>query len=95
MEAVRTAPQSPWQNPYAERFIGSIRREFLDRVLIVGEDHLRRVLSRYVDYSQRWRKHLSLAMDAPDRRPVQLPDRGAVAVPEVGGLHHHYERRAA
>ncbi len=96
MEQVLAAPRSPWQNPYAERLIGSIRRECLDHVLVFSEDHLLRVLARYVDYSHRWRTHLSLAMDAPDRRPVQPPDQGAVvAVPEVDGLHHHYERRAA
>ena len=93
---VLTAPRSPWQNPYAERLIGSIRRECLDHVIVFNEGHLRRVLTRYVAYYHRWRTHLSLAMDAPERRPVQLPDEGVViAVSEVGGLHHHYERREA
>jgi putative transposase len=93
---VLTAPRSPWQNPYAERVIGSIRRECLDHVIVFNEAHLRRLLARYIDYYHRWRTHLALAMDAPDHRPVQLPVQGAVvAVPEVGGLHHHYERRAA
>lgn len=93
---VLTAPRGPWQNPYAERVIGSMRRECLDHVVIFSEDHLRRVLARYVAYYHRRRTHLSLAMDAPDRRPGQFPDQGAVvAVPEVGGLHYHYERRAA
>jgi transposase InsO family protein len=96
MTQVLTAPRSPWQNPFAERLIGSIRRECLDQVIVFSEAHLRRVLAGYVAYYHRWRTHLSLAMDAPDRRPVQLPEEGAVvAVPEVGGLHHHYERRAA
>jgi transposase InsO family protein len=96
MEQVLTAPQSPWQNPYAERLIGSIRRECSDHVVVFNEEHLRRVLARYVSYSHRWRTHLSLAMDAPDQRPVQPSEHGAVVeVPEVGGLHHHYERRAA
>ena len=96
MEQVLTAPRSPWQNPYAERLIGSIRRECLDHVIVVNEDHLRRVLTRYVAYYHRWRTHLSLAMDAPERRAVQTPEQGQIfAVPEVGGLHHHYERRAA
>jgi transposase InsO family protein len=93
---VLTAPQSPWQNPNAERLIGSIRRECLDHVVVFNEKHLLRVLTRYVAYYHRWRTHLSLDMDSPDGRPVQFPDQGAVvAVPEVNGLHHHYERRAA
>ena len=96
MEQVLTAPQSPWQNPYAERLIGSIRRECLDHVVVFNEAHLRRVLAGYVHYYHRWRTHLLLAMDAPDWRPVQSPEQGAIVeVPEVGGLHHHYERRAA
>jgi transposase InsO family protein len=96
MAQVLTAPRSPWQNSYAERLIGSIRRECVDQVIVFSEDHLRRVLVRYVHYYHRWRTHLSLAMDTPDRRPAQPPDQGAIiAVPEVDGLHHHYERRAA
>jgi putative transposase len=96
MAQVLTAARSPWQNPYAERVIGSIRRECLDHVIILSEDHLRRVLASYVAYYHQWRTHLSLAMDAPDGRPVQPPEEGPiVGVPEVGGLHHHYERRAA
>ncbi len=90
------APRSPWQNAYAERLIGSIRRECLDHVLVLSEGHLRRVLAAYFQYYHRWRTHLSLAMDCPDARRVQPPERGAVvAFPEVGGLHHHYERLAA
>ena len=93
---VLTAPRRPWQNPYAERVIGSVRRECLNHVIIFGEAHLRRILARYCAYSHHWRTHLSLAMDAPDGRPTQTPEQGAViGVPEVGGLHHHYERRAA
>jgi hypothetical protein len=93
---VLTAPRSSWQNPYAERVIGSIRRECLDQVIVFGEDHCRHVLTRYVAYYHRWRTRLALAMDAPDRRPVQSPERDAVVtIPEVGRLHHHYERRAA
>ena len=96
MEQVLTAPRSPWQNSYAERLIGSIRRECLDQVIVFSEGHLRRLLTSYFHYYHLWRTHLSLAMDSPDGRPVQPPDQGAVvAVPEVGGLHHHYERRAA
>jgi putative transposase len=96
MAQVLTAARSPWQNPYAERLIGSMRRECLDHVIICSEEHLRRILARYVAYYHRWRTHLSLAMDSPDTRPVQPPEQGAVVpIPKVGGLHHHYERRAA
>jgi len=90
------APRSPWQNAYAERVIGSIRRECLDHVVVIGERHLRRILSKYVAYYNGTRTHLSLAKDAPEPRSVQLPAHGAVAeVPRVGGLHHEYVRRAA
>jgi putative transposase len=93
---VLTAPRSPWQNPYAERLIGSIRRECLDHVVVFSEAHFRRLLTRYCDYYHHWRTHLSLAMDCPDTRPVHPPAQGAVvAFPEVGGPHHHYERLAA
>jgi len=90
------SPQSPWQNPYVERLIGSIRRECLDHLIVLGEDHLRRILTDYFGYYHRWRTHLSLEMDAPESRPVQEPVLAEVVeIPEVGGLHHHYERRAA
>jgi len=93
---VITAPRSPWQNAYVERVIGSIRRECLDHIVIFNERHLRRVLSSYVDYYQRTRTHLSLDKDCPDPRPIQPPRIGrAVAIPQVGGLHHRYERLAA
>ena len=96
MDQVLTAPRSPWQNAIAERVIGSIRRECLDQVVVFNEGHLRRLLATYFQYYHRWRTHLSLAMDCPDTRPVQPPEEGAVvAFPEVGGLHHHYERMAA
>jgi hypothetical protein len=75
---------------------GSIRRECLDHLVIFNERHLRRVLSSYVDYYQRTRTHLSLDKDCPDSRPTQLRSVGrVVAIPKVGGLHHHYERLAA
>ena len=93
---VVTAPRSPWQNPYVERAIGSIRRECLDHIVIFNERHLRRVLSSYTDYYQRTRTHLSLDKDCPDSRPIQHCSLGRVtAIPRVGGLHHHYERLAA
>ena len=87
IEQVLTAPRSPWQNAYAERVIGSIRRECLDQVMVFSEDHLRRLLVTYFQYYHRWRTHLSLGMDCPDTRPVQPPEQGAVvAFPEVGGI---------
>ena len=94
---VITAPRSPWQNPYVERLIGSIRRECLDHVIILSERHLRRVLSAYFQYHHDARTHLSLDKDCPRSRAVQLPFTAAniVAFPQVGGLHHRYERRAA
>ena len=96
IQAVRTAPRSPWQNAYVERVIGSIRRECLDHVIVVNEAGLRRVLASYVAYYMRSRTHLALAKDCPDATAVQAAVRGRiVATPEVGGLHHRYERVAA
>jgi transposase InsO family protein len=93
---VLTAPSSPWQNPFAERLIASIRRECLEYVLVLSERHLRRILTRYFGYYHQARTHLSLDKDAPDGRPVQPPELGLViSIPEVGGLHHRYVRRAA
>jgi putative transposase len=93
---VLTAPSSPWQNPFVERLIGSVRRECLDHILVLSEPHLRRILTAYFAYYHRARTHLSLHKDAPDVRPVEPPDAGrVVALPEVGGLHHRYVRRAA
>jgi putative transposase len=80
IEDVLIAPRSPWQNPFVERLIGSIRRECLDHMLVF----------------HRWRTHLSLAMDCPEPHPVSPPTRGRVmVVPEVGGLHHNYEWQQA
>ena len=93
---VLTAPQSPWQNPFAERLIGSIRRECLDHVVVLGERHLRRILTAYFAYYHRTRTHLSLEKDAPNGRRIEPPSLGPVlSIPEVGGLHHRYIRRAA
>jgi transposase InsO family protein len=93
---VIAAPRSPWQNAYVERVIGSIRRECLDHIVIFNERHLHRVLSSYVDYYHRTRTHLSLDKDCPDPRPI-LPRRigKVIAIPQVGGLHHRYDRLAA
>ena len=96
IEEVKIAPRSPWQNPYCERVIGSIRRDMLDHVIVLNERHLKRLLTEYVSYYYRFRTHLSLDMDCPEPRAVEPPETGVViAVPELGGLHHHYERRAA
>ena len=96
IQEVRTAPRSPWQNAYAERFIGSIRRECLDHVIVVNEAGLRRVLTRYFTYYEQSRTHLSLSKDAPIPRAIAMPSDGrVVAIPQVGGLHHRYERQAA
>jgi transposase InsO family protein len=96
IEEVVAAPRSPWQNPYAERVIGSVRRECLDHVIVLGERHLRRTLRSYITYYHGSRTHLALGKDTPDRRPVQSADGGmVVAFPQVGGLHHRYERLAA
>jgi transposase InsO family protein len=93
---VLTAPSSPWQNPFAERLIGSIRRECLDHVLVLSERHLRGILTRYFTYYHRARTHLALEKDAPCVRPTEPPEMGTVVqIPEVGGLHHRYVRRAA
>jgi putative transposase len=93
---VMSSPSSPWQNPYAERLIGSIRRECLDYVIVLGERHLRRVLAGYLAYYHGTRTHLSLEKDAPIPRRVQALAEGDVrAFREVGGLHHRYERCAA
>jgi transposase InsO family protein len=88
-----TAPRSPWQNGHIERLIGSIRRECLDHVVVLGEAHLRRILSGYADYYNRARTHLALDKDAPLGRPVHAIGR-VVAIPVLGGLHHQYARMA-
>jgi transposase InsO family protein len=96
IDEVLTAPRSPWQNPYVERVIGSIRRECLDHVIVLSERHLRRVLHSYLDYYHESRTHLSLNKDSPVPRPIQPAETGKViAFPQVGGLHHRYERLAA
>jgi transposase InsO family protein len=99
---VLTAPHSPWQNPFAERLIGSIRREcvdhiVVDHIVVLGEQHLRRTLARYFAYYPGARTHLSLDKDAPHGRPIERPELGRIIpIREVGGgLHHRYTRRAA
>ena len=95
IEETVIAPQSPWQNPYVERVIGSIRREVLDHVIILNERHLRRILSSYFSYYHGSRTHLSLCRNSPVPREIEPPEMGKViAVPQVGGLHHRYRRAA-
>ena len=96
IQAVRTAPRSPWQNTYVERVIGSIRRECLDHLIVVNAAGLQRVLTAYIAYYMESRTHLALEKDAPLARPVTPPSVGRlVATPHIGGLHHHYHRAAA
>ena len=94
IEEVVTAPQSPWQNAYVERFVGSVRRECLDHVIVFNKAGLLRLMTLYRAYYERSRTHLSLDNDAPIPRLVATARDGAavVAIPEVGGLHHRYER---
>jgi transposase InsO family protein len=94
IQEVLTAPQSPWQNGYAERLIGSIRRECLNHFVILNARHLRKTLTEYFRYYHRSRTHLGLAKQCPIEREVM--DRGMIVeTPELGGLHHRYERIAA
>ena len=96
IEEVISAPRSPWQNPYVERVIGSIRRDCLDHVIVFNERHLRRILLDYFNYYHSCRTHLSLNKDSPKPRAVEPESLGdIVALPQVGGLHHRYTRAAA
>ena len=85
------APVSPWQNSYAERLIGSIRRECLDHMVVLGEAHLRRVLRTCCRYYNAFRTHRSLGKDPPVHRPIQ-PNGNVGSRPILGGLYHHYRR---
>ena len=86
-----TAPASPWQNGFAERLIGSLRRECVDHFIVLGEEHLRRTLRAYAGYYNEIRTHRSLDKDAPVSRPVQRT--GIISsCPILGGLHHQYVR---
>jgi transposase InsO family protein len=95
IEEVVIAPRSPWQSPYVERFIGSLRRECLGQVIVLNERHLRRIVSDYLTYYHQARPHLSLQRNAPVPREVEPPVLGpVVGEPMVGGLHHRYRRVA-
>ncbi len=96
IEEIKTAAQSPWQNPYAEQVIGSIRRECPDHVVILRELHLKRILASDADCYHCVRTHLSLDKDTPYGRPIHSPEQGkTVEVKRIGGLHHEYVRMAA
>jgi putative transposase len=97
IKEVIIARRSPWQTPYVERVIGTLRRESLDHLIVVNEQHLWRLLRLFVnEYYHPCRTHLSLGKDAPEPRAVEAPETGRVVeLPLVGGLHHRYSRRAA
>ncbi len=95
IDELLTAPRSPWQNAYVERFIGSARRECLDHVIVFGASGLQRLMTCYCHYDEQTRTHLSLDKDAPIPRRITPASSGRiVAIPQVGGLHHRYERAA-
>src|SRR6202008_1613738 len=85
------APASPWQNGFAERLIGSIRRECLDHIIVLSEAHLRRILKSYARYYNETRTHLALEKDTPLSRTVKRTGR-ILCRPVLGGLHHEYDR---
>jgi putative transposase len=92
---VLTAPRAPWQNPFVERVIGSIRRECLDHFLILNETHLYRLLRAYVAYYNTTRPTpIARQQQSPTPSHRPLPDGWIIAIPQVGGLHHRYQRAA-
>ena len=96
IKQVLSTPRSPWQRAYVERVIGTIRRECLDHVIVFNQASLSRHLPSFLDYYHHSRCHLALAKDTPESRSVQPPEQGRViSIPQMGGLHHRYERRAA
>lgn len=96
IKEVLSAPRSPWQRAYVERVIGTIRRECLDHVIVFNQATLYQHLKAFAAYYHESRTHLSLDKDTPETRPVQSAEVGRiVAIPQLGGLHHRYERRAA
>jgi transposase InsO family protein len=96
IKPVLLAPRSPWQRAYVERVIGTIRRECLDHVIVFHAASLHRHVKSFLAYYHESRTHLSLDKDAPETRPVPAAAAGRiVAIPQVGGLHHRYERQAA
>ena len=95
IDEVPIAPRSPWQNPYCERIISSIRRECLNHLIVLSESHLKRILTNYFEYYHHSRPHLSLDRNSPTPREVESPSQGEViSIRQVGGLHHRYSRAA-
>ena len=95
IEQVRMAFRSPWQSPYVERLIGSIRRECLDHMIVLNEAHLMRILKSYFAYYHESRPHLSLDRNAPFHREIEPPEQGdVILIFHLGGLHHRYSRAA-
>jgi putative transposase len=98
LKPTRTTIQSPWQNGIAERWVGSCRRELLDHVIPLNEQHLRRLMRDYLSYYREDRIHDSLGKDTPDGRPVErkpYPHATVISNARLGGLHHRYEWDAA
>jgi transposase InsO family protein len=96
IKQVLSAPRSPWQRAYVERVIGTIRRECLDHFIVLNERSLYWHLRDFIAYYHRTRTHLGLQKDTPESRPIQSAEAGRIiSIPEVGGLHHRYERCAA
>jgi len=96
IDQFRIAPQSPWQNGFAERWVGTLRRELLDHLIVLGERHLLRAVLDHVAYYNGDRPHTALDRDAPIPREIEPPARGrVVALRRVGGLHRRYAREAA
>ena len=92
MNEVISAKKSPWQNPFVERVIGSIRRECTDHLVRLNEAHLRKILGEYVEYYNQVRCHQSLEGNAPEPRAVEDGDGSVYAIPHLGGLHYRYAR---
>jgi putative transposase len=98
IKEVISAPQIPWQNPFVERVIGSIKQECTDHVIFLNQEHLKNILCSYFEYYQNDRTHLSLEKDTPGNRPIQRRPVGkdkVIALPRIGGLHHRYEWQKA
>ena len=93
IKEVLIAPKSPWQNPFRERVVGSIRRESLDHFIILNEKHLRIILTEYIKYYNNCRTHLSLKKNSPVPREIERKGK-IISIPKVGGLHHLYQRAA-
>jgi hypothetical protein len=95
IKEVVTAPKSPWQNPFVERLIGSIRRECLDHIIIFNQKHLYKILKSYREYYLNARTHLPLEKNSPIPRRTEPKSKGKmIAIPQVGSLHHLYKRVA-